>query len=256
MSDYTPKPPEINCRLIPVIHSIKKYRIPEHFPQIDAWAVPIHKAASKTGKLPSRDMKDYLGIPKCRKLILSTCAPDDFQEMLWLKVHKINFTKHGFDYWFPGHFSIYDDDSKLYHSVSAKRQQLHALLSRSQFVWFRMGENLPAKLLTPVLNAKAVLISTHQMYSEKNRDVLRIEVKRADQLFPQTTAFYLVGGRANLPQLSPSRVCYEINSSWLIRGLMRHDMKRNPIRNKAGDNKRKILIHNLKEVLDRVSADN
>jgi hypothetical protein len=157
-----------------MIHSIKKYKIPEKFPGIDAWVTPIHKVAGKSGKFHSQDLKDYLGIPDDRKLILSTCAPDDYQEMLWKEVKQIDYKKYNIDYWFPGHFSVYDNDSKLYQFASAKRQQAHAVLSGSQFVWFRLGENIPEEFLEPIRNATSVLISTGQMYSKHNKNKKRI----------------------------------------------------------------------------------
>ena len=216
--DYAPDPLPIKCRLIPLIHSVRKYRIPDQFPEIDAWAFPIHKVASREAKFPSNDLKDYLGLPPGRKLILSTCAPDDFEEMLWKKRSEMNYKQHGIDYWFPAHFSIYDDDGKMYQFASGRRQQLHAVWTESQFVWFRLGEHIPIDFLAPMRNTPSVLISTNQMLSKRNRAILHKEVQSADRWFPDKTAFFVVGGSKSLP-ITSGRAWFEINSNWLIRGL-------------------------------------
>jgi len=227
---------------------IEKYGIPEQFPEIDAWAVPIHKVASREGKFRSADLKGYLGLPPDRKLILSTCAPDDYQEMLWEKGPQMDYKGHGIDYWFPAHFSIYDDDSKLYQFLNAKRQQLHAIWSESQFVWFRLGEHIPKEFLTPIHSAPSVLISTSQMDFKRNRFLLHKEVRIADRWFPPESAFFVVGGTKDLP-IDSERKCFEINSTWLMRGLRGHNLQRQKERNLTiGE----VLTLNLKETLDNV----
>jgi hypothetical protein len=224
VDDYTPDPPEITCRLIPIIYpQIRKFRIPDEFPQIDAWAVPMHKVTDKKGQFITYDLKDYLSMSVHTTLILLTCAPDDYQEMLWEEGPQIEYRKKGIDYWFPGHFSVYDDDSKLYQFVSAKRQQIHATLTGSQFVWFRLGENIPIKFLNPIRKAPAVLISTNQMYSKRNKQFLLEEVKEADRWFPKDTKFFIVGSPRQL-DLSDGRKCFEINTDWLMSALKGRDL--------------------------------
>ena len=246
--DYAPEPLNIRCRLIPIIHSVRKYKIPENFPEIDAWAVPIHMVANRKGEFKSNDLKDYLGLPPDRKLILSTYAPDDYQEMLWRQGPKIDYKHHGINYWFPGHFSIYDLDSKLYQFTSAKRQQFHAIWTSSQFVWFRLGEHIPVDFMSPIRNASSVLISTGQMYSPRNRAILFDEVRVADQWFPKDTTFFVIGGAAQLP-LSNNRSCYEFNSTWLFRGVRGYNLARQL---EMDIPKKHVLINNLKEVLKNV----
>jgi hypothetical protein len=234
--------------LIPLIHSISRYRIPEQFPQIDAWAFPIHKVASPLGKFPSNDLKDYLGVPPDRKLILSTCAPDDYQEMLWEKGPRLDYERFGIDYWFPAQFSVYDDDSKMYQFASARRQQLHAVWTGSQFTWFMLGEHIPLEFLAPIRNASSVLISTNQVYSERSRVVLHNEVRAADKWLPRKTAVFVVGGSRHLP-ISRERHRFEINSNWLIRGLRGRNLARHKEdRLSIGE----ILAKNLEEVLEDV----
>lgn len=246
VSDYVPKPVRIKCQLIPVIYAqIKKHRIPEKFPQIDAWAVPIHKAASRQGKFRSKDLKDYLGLPPDRKLILSTCASDDFEEMLWRNHSRMAYRRHGIDYWFPAHFSVYEDDSKMYQFASARRQQLHAVWTESQFVWFRLGEHIPVEFLAPIRNAPSVLISTNQMASRRSRAILHKEVQSADRWFPRKTAFFVVGGIRDLP-ITSGRPLFEINSNWLMRALWGRNLVH---REKSNLSRGRLLTKNLREVL-------
>lgn len=249
VAEYTPAPLQIKCRLIPVLYpEVKKFKIPEKFPHIDAWAVPSHKVTDRKGQFKAGDLKYYLGLPGDRKLILVTCAPDDHQEMLWGKGPQMKYKEHNIDYWFPGHFSIYDDDSKLYQFISAKRQQIHAALTKSQFVWFRLGENIPVEFLNPIRKAPSVLFSTNQMYNKRNSDILLKEGESADSWFPPETSFFIVGSPQWL-HLSNKRPCFEINTNWLMRAIKG--------RNLAGQKEStltrgELLEHNLNEALKNV----
>jgi hypothetical protein len=250
MPDYTPKPIHLDCRLIPVIYAqIRHLRIPEQFPKIEAWAAPIHKVADRKLKFRSNDLKDYLGLPPDRKLILITNAPDDYQEILWEKGPKIDYTHYGIDYWFPAHFSIYDNDSKLYQFASAKRQQIHALLTQSQFVWFRLGENIPVKFLSPIRRAPSVLISTANMKTRQNRAIFQNEVRIADDWFQDDTAFFVTGGLKEL-SVKSRRICYEINSKWIVRGVRGYNLA-----NKKDMRfmREEVLKNNLKESYDSLN---
>lgn len=228
VSSYIPAPVPIRCRLIPVIYGqVRHLRLPEQFPEIDTWAAPIHKVASRKGRFRSSDLKDYLGLPADRKLILSTCAPDDFQEMLWEKGPRMAYEDHGIDFWFPAHFSIYDDDGKLYQFLNAKRQQIHAVWTRSQFVWFRLGTSIPVDFLRPIRQAPAVLVSTQQAFSRRSREIAAREVRIADRWFPPETRFFQIGDAVRLP-LSESRVRFQVNTRWLLLGLKGRDLKNRP----------------------------
>jgi hypothetical protein len=247
VAEYTPAPLQLKCRLIPALYpDVRKFRIPEKFPQIDAWAVPLRRVAGRTGRFFSKDLKDYLGMPPDRKLILNTCAFDDYQEMLWEKGPEMKYREHGIDYWFPGHFSIYDDDSKLYQFISAKRQQIHAVWTESQFVWFRLGENIPVEFLNPVRNAPSVVISINWMKPKRNKAILFKELAIADKWFPPETAFFIVGSPRWL-NLSDVRKCYEINTSWLVRALSGRDMAER--RRLTRD---ELLVENLRGVIKNV----
>jgi hypothetical protein len=248
---YAPAPLPIRCRLIPVIYGqvrIRRHRLAERFPSIDAWAVPVHKVTSRQGKFRSRDLKDYLGLPPDRKLILSTCAPDDYQEMLWKRGPEMDYERHGIDYWFPGHFSIYDDDSKLYQFISAKRQQLHAVRTRSQFVWFRLGDGIPLDFLEPVRQASSVLLSSQQVFHRNHRAAFAEEVRVADAWLPPGAALFIVGGIWDLP-IPSSRKRYNVNTRWLVLALKGRNLANRPQPDRATG---ELLEQNLKEVLDHV----
>lgn len=252
VSPHAPPPLPINCKLIPVLYAQnKKHRLPEQFPGIDAWATPIHKLADRKGKFRSADLKDYLGLPADRKLILDTCAPDDYQEALWRKGTKMRFREHGIDYWFPGHFSIYDNDSRLYQFLSAKRQQIHAVRTGSQFCWFRLGDGIPLKFLEPMRNCSSALFSSQQTFRRRHLKTAYEEIRIADGWFPKRTAFFVVGGNAELP-VSPERVCYRVNSRWQMLALLGRDMQNRPDTELA---RGELLVSNLKEVLNNVDPD-
>lgn len=257
LDNYSPTPLDIKCRLIPVLYpEVKKYRIPERFPQIDVWATTIRRVANLKGQFHSNDLKDYLGLPSDRKLILDTCAPDDYEEMLWAKGPQMKYKKNGINYWFPAHFSIYDDDSKLYQFISAKRQQIHAVWTQSQFVWFCLGENIPVEFLNPIKHAPSVLISTNNLDTAHNIEILLNEMKIADSWFPPETAFFVVGSPKQLG-LSSSRKCYSINTSWLVRARKGRDLT-DKLQVDKNDKLLPVderLMNNLKEALHRCNLN-
>ena len=117
---------EVNTRLIPVIFAqVRNTRSRACSPKSIAGAVPVHKVMNAKGSF-ARYLKDYLGLPADRKLLLSTAGPDNFMEMLWERGADLDFRGHGIDYWFPAEFSIYDNDGKCFQLFNARRQQLHA----------------------------------------------------------------------------------------------------------------------------------
>jgi len=253
VENYAPVPLGLRNLVIPVIYRRDEYlktNIAERFPDVDAWAVPIYEVCSLNGVFYSEDLKDYLNLPKDRKLILSTYAPDDYQEMLWEKRYELNqekYRKHGIDYWFPGHFSNYMDDNKLYQFLSVKRQQIHAIDTRSQFVWFDLGQNIPIKFLNPIRDAASVLISTSQINKKDGSlPILENEVRQADEWFPKETAFFIVGGTRILPSISDERALFEFNTNWIQRGIHGRDH----LGRKSELPKKELLRKNLEEVLE------
>lgn len=225
LTRYVPAPAGLSDPLIPIIYGQTDLRkIPERFPYIKAWAVPVHKAMNLRGEFRSVDMKDYLGLTAGQKLILSTAGPDDFMEMLWEKGDALGYNEHGFDFWFPAHFSVYDNDSKFYQFFNARRQQIHARRVKSQFVWFRLGEHISIDWLEPIRECPSILISCQQMYNSNNRRFLVREIGLADATFPLSAHFFLLGSGYGAV-LREGRKIHEIRSGWLIRGLKGYDMQ-------------------------------
>jgi len=250
LKPYRPAPLNISTPLIPVIYCQKDARhIPRRFPHIDAWAIPVHKAMNLKGKFRSADMKDYLGLLPAQKLILSTAGPDDFMEVLWEKGELLDYRQHGFDYWFPAHFSVYDNDSKFYQFFNARRQQIHARKTKSQFVWFRLGEHIPVSWLGPIRNCPSVLISCQQMYQRFNKELLAREISIADRLFPLTTDFFLLGSGYGIPIRDGRRV-HEIHSRWIVGALKGYDIKHFA---RPQLSRRRLLTRNLRELYLAVS---
>jgi hypothetical protein len=222
---YRPEKVDIETPLIPIIYGQDDARnIPQMFPFIDAWAIPVHKAMNIKGRFRSEDMKDYLGLSCKQKLILSTAGPDDFMEMLWEKGEKLNYGKHGFNYWFPAHFSVYDNDSKFYQFFNYKRQQIHARKIKSQFLWFRLGEHISISCFEPIPDSPSILISCQQMYSHFNRGLLKKEIEIADNCFPSSSTFFLLGSGYGA-NIKGYRKVHELHSRWIVQGLKGRDFK-------------------------------
>ena len=244
----------LKTKYIPIIdRDIIKLNIPEVLSEIDAWGVQLHDVYNlKKNEFISRDIKDYLKIAKNTKLILSTNSTDDYQEILWQNRFKLNFTEYNFDYWFPGHFSIYDNDNKLYQFLNAKRQQIHAELSNSQFVWFRLGENIPLDFMKPLSISKNILFSTNSMVSEYNIRILQNEVSIADDFLPIDAEFYIVGGTSNLPKIKNDRKLYVIGTKWCKYGLFGKNMENKYDLEFDKLNKKEQLVKNLKWEIENV----
>jgi len=244
--NYSPDPIEFNCAVIPRInHEIREQKIPSYFPDISAWVTTIKDVCSKQLLFKSSDLKDYLGISNEQKLILSTVVPDDYLEVMWNRRDSISFSDYNIDYWFPAHFSVYDDDNMFLQFANAKRQMLHAIRIKSQFTWYTPGVNIPLEFLEPIKNSPNILISTGQCRSKHNKEILRKEIVQAESWFPETSSFFIIGGKRDLP-FSDSRKCYVTNSNWFFRGKNRKNLKREIV---DGMSKQEILIQNLKEVI-------
>lgn len=245
---YSPGPLPISTSLIPVTFGqVARYRLAELFPEIDAWAVPVHKVMNLRGRFRSSDLKDYLGLPSNRKLILSTAAPDPYVEVLWRKRDVLDFRAWAIDYWFPGHFSIYDADGRCFQCYNARRQQLHANATQSQFVWFRLGANLPVDLLEPIREASSVLISCQQMYSARAREILQREVEIADRWLPKRTRFFFLGHpRGGFGQFREGRKVTQFDERWIMLGLHGRDRRNRPVRDLSV---KELLVRNLREAI-------
>ena len=240
--------------LIPIIvRDIIKYAIPEKQPDIKTWAVSLHDIMNKNGNFKSDDIKDYLGLDSNCSLILSTNSPDIYQEILWNKRFDIDFEKYGIDHWFPGHFSIYDCDSKFYQFSSAKRQFLHSYIVKSSFMWFRQSETIPLKFYKSIKNFPSILISTGQMYSDWNKKLLHDEVVNADNFFPTSTSFFFVGGLKNVPAIKKNRKKYLVSLMWSKNALYGKDIHGKVDWTYKKDERHLLLLQNLKEEMKYVT---
>ncbi len=249
---YMPEPLPLYFPLIPVIYpEIRDYRIPVQFPQIDAWAVPIDKVADLEGRFYSEDLKDYLMLSPGRKLILYSGTSAAYRLMLWEKGHQIDYKRYRINYWIPAYFPILERDAKLNQFAQTRRQQLHTIQIQSQFVWFRLGENVPVEFLAPLREAASALIMGQDAHGAHSLAALYDEVQLADWWFPPYTAFFIVGSVCDLP-ISKQRLCYEINSAWLERALAGRNLSNEK---EPGLSRAELLTVNLEKALARVYAD-
>lgn len=109
-------------------------RIKDPYPkETKAIAVNLRHVWSGNGWF-SKDMKDYLRIPRGVKLILLTMTHDDVLERAWDKeLHEEDWGLPGFDYWQPLTFSMYHSDSKM-NMYWQWRRTLHA--TERSAAWF------------------------------------------------------------------------------------------------------------------------
>ena len=208
---------------------------------------PIHKVANRSGKFYSKDLKDYLGLSVNHKLILSTNAPDDYQEILWKNGAKMDFEDYGIDYWFPAHFSTCIDDSKMYQNSSIIRQIVHAKEVKSPFAWFPLSQNNFVEFREQIGRFSFVIFSTGQLRSRNDYKGLQHAILSADRLFPEEISFFFVGGRRRM-QIPQKRIYHETNSSWLIRGLNGYSLSH---KFDKSISRREILVNNLRSLLDK-----
>ena len=246
-----PEEVEVECPLIPMLYEqFRDLRIPERFPQIDTWAVPVRKVLNLDGSFKAPDMKAYLGLPDDRKLILVNSANDRYMEMLWRHGDELDFRGHNIDYWTPAFFSVYERESRFLNLFNAFRQQIHAADTRSQFVWFFRFRWFPKPLLEPVRKAISVLISGQHSYSPRQRRAFRSEVDTADLWFPEDARIFLLAD-AGWKRFPAGRRVYVINSRWIHQALKGCDMTKTK---RIELSREQLLIKNLQEVLDEQTA--
>ena len=237
--------------LIPMIYEqIRDLRIPDRFPEIDTWAVPVKKVLNLDGTFKAEDFKEHNGLPDDRKLILVNSADDRYMEMLWRHGDELDFRGHNIDYWTPANFSIYLGDSKFNHFFNAFRQQLNAADMRSQFVWFHCAEEFPVEIFDPILEAEAVILSAQSVNNDKRRRMLLEAIDSVDEMFPkEAKVFLLAGGGLKRDQMI--RPVFQINSRWLQLGIWGRDMRNKP---RPEFSREKLLIANLQEVVEQWTA--
>ncbi len=253
MSIHNPQTLRFKQTLIPIlILDIRKYKIPQQFNEIDAWAIRLHDVMKRNGEFKSKDLKDYFSIDKDKKLILSTSSNDYLLEILWNKRSEIDFTEYSIDYWFPGHFSVYEDDSKFYQLSSIKRQQIHAIVSKSQFNWFCLSNTINIQLFSNLRDFPSIIIFTGKMVSKLSKNVLINEIQKADTYFSNDTSFFFIGGYSNIPKLKRNRAVYMLSQKWSMFSTMGMDLNRNFGNKEKKFDKETLLIKNLREEIKNV----
>lgn len=240
----------VHCRLVPVTYgSVAKYRIPERFPSIDTWAVPVHKVMNLKCEFRSRDLKDFLGLPASRRLVLSTVSPDLYVEALWRAGAKFNYKTYGMDLMFPGHYSTYDLDGPAYGVFNIRRQQIHAQLVQSPWAWFRLGAYVPLYCFDTIRHCPNILISCQRMQTQRARAFLERELAVADRFFPSTTRFWYIS-KARGVNVPRAATAVFLNQRWLMTGLFGQDLANRPLSHLSIE---ESLIWNLQCLLERFS---
>jgi len=238
----------VHLHVVPVIHgNAARYRIAERFPDVDTWAVPLHKAMNLKGEVRSADLKDYLGLSTRHRLILSTVSPDPFLEALWRLGGSFDYRAHGVDLIFPGHFSTYDLDGPAYGVFNVRRQQIHAERVGSPWTWFRLGAYVPLRCFDAVRDHPNVLVSCQQMNTLRARALLFRELAVADWFFPPTTRFWFVSQARNVPVPRAATSVF-LNHRWLMTGLFGRDLANRPLPHMSIE---EVLVHNLRSLLER-----
>lgn len=244
------EPAEVDAEypLIPMIYEqIRDLRVPERFPEIDTWAVPVSKVLNLDGTFKADDLKQHNGLPDDRKLLLVNSADDRYMEMLWRHGDELDFRGHNIDYWTPAFFSIYLGDSKFNHFFNAFRQQLNAADMNSQFVWFHCVEEFPEELFDPILEAKSIILSAQNVYGERRRRMLLGAIDSVSDLMPDDAKIFLLAG-GGLKRSQMNRRVYQINSRWLQLGIWGRDLRNRP---RPKFSREELLICNLRKTCER-----
>ena len=196
---------------------------------------PIHKVASPKGRFRSSDLKDYLGLPPDRKLILSTCAPDDYQEMPVGEGAGAGYALRGARHRLLVSGPLLD---------LRRRQQALPVHQRQAPAAPRRAHREPVRLvpprpehpggvfLAPVRGSSSVLFSSQQTFTRRHRAIVQDKVRIADGWFPPEAAFFIVGGELDLP-ISRRRRVYQVHTRWLLLALKGRNLANRPEPTKA-----------------------
>lgn len=107
---------------------------PPYIDELECVAATIKDVWSPRG-FYSKDVKDYLRVPKSKKLIIISALLDDWLERMWdAQAFGQDFEEHGIDYWMPPAFSVYNQDGHMNRYWQMLRT-LHALqIGKGHFV--------------------------------------------------------------------------------------------------------------------------
>lgn len=253
--NYTPKPINYSQTLIPIlIWDIRKYKIPSQFKNIEVWSVLLHDVMRKNGEFKSNDLKDLFSIDNDQKILLSTSSNDYLLEVLWNKKQNIDFSKFNIDYWLPGHFSIYENDSKYYQHSSLKRQQIHGYESKSQFIWFRLSNTIDIENYADYRDFPSIAIYTASVKAKISKEIVINEIQTADNYFNENSSFFFIGGYSFIPKLKTNRKIYVMSQKWSYNANMNMDLYRDFGDIDVKPDKNMLLINNLKEEIKNVET--
>lgn len=102
-------------------------------PEVEAVGVNLRHVWSARGGWYSKDMKDYMRVPKEKKLFLLTASYDDQLDKAWTADLFDGFKDVGFDFWSPLLFSAYENDACM-NQIWNYLRTLHSLkLSKGHF---------------------------------------------------------------------------------------------------------------------------
>jgi hypothetical protein len=206
----------------------------------------------------SRDMRDYLRIPKRAKLILFTCTYDPLLEAAWNKsVHTTDFAKLGFDAWEVYELSNYGDYSSFYNLWMGKRMLQAGEESKS---WFAQAPpnsiKGSAKALRPWTKwAAAVPQMTVQWQFVSVRDPGRWKAAVASlrvllrEYMPGIKALWFQGVATaaqvfNLQRAFPELDCYFLSSSPWVRAFRRKEYTAEGTYRASDRDRLDLLLHN------------
>lgn len=161
-------------------------------------AVNITRVWSGNG-FYSKDLKDYLHLPRSTKLVLMTMCLDDLLERAWEKefyADPAEYRKVGIDYWMPLSFSGYPKEAHM--------QQYYQLLrtlycTEKSKAWFATGDhNFPGirtdDLVLDVVKHIPQMIFNMQFVVDDEMFKYHLRfIKHYHQLVPKDVAFWMVG---------------------------------------------------------------
>jgi hypothetical protein len=196
----------------------------------------------------SRDLKDYLGLPSDRRLVLSTVSADPYVEALWRVGSEFNYEAHGVDLMFPGHYSTYDLDGPAYGVFNIRRQQIHAQLVQSPWAWFRLGAYVPPRCFDTIYSCPNILISCQRMQTQRAKTLLKRELAFADRFFPSPTRFWYISKARGVIVPRESTSVF-LNQRWLMAGLFGRDLTNRPLPHLSIE---EVLVRNLQCLLEQL----
>lgn len=174
----------------------------------------------------SKDLKDYLHLPKKTKLILLTMCLDDLLERAWkteMYAEPEAYEKVGIDYWMPLAFSSYPEEANMHQYYQFLRTS-HA--TEKSKAWWYSGDHYQITLQLDDLFKKGVEKIQQVMFNAQfisTEEAMRFNFrlfKRWHELAPPETAFWFVGASTpsffhNVRKLCGTRDLYFVSPKML-----------------------------------------